>query len=725
MDDLPGTDPPRSLGERLRPLRGHLWALVVLVASLVTVLALWRAAYDRELRAADARFVASTQEAAELLKQRIINYELVAGGGAALFASVDRPTPSQWYGFAEGLGIDERFPGMVGLGFAGYVSGNRLLDLQTEWREAGWGVLRVRPGGARDHYGPILYLEPRSPENVAAIGFDMYSEPTRHRAMQSAMERGIPTLSGPVQLVQDGDTPLAALLLYVPVYRDGARPATPETRQAAMLGWVYVPFRMERFVEEALGDNPMRFSITDVSSGETPLYATALAGDGQPAFRHEIQVEHYGRRWLLAFESAPLEQAAPRLASLQTILALGLFASLLMYAIAWMLAQTESRAQKIALGLTENYRRSEERFRTAMQYSAIGKVLLDSHGCIVEANPAFAGIVGRSAEALVGAGFQSLFEDAGADADDTGTPEPRETGIRRETRRLHRDGGEPRLAQLTYSPVPGSIGQDVVGLVQAEDVTERLQAEARVHALNRTLEHRVALRTRELSQANQELEAFAYSVSHDLRAPLRAIDGFSKVLAERYAGSLDESGQGYLERVRKAANRMGELIDALLKMSRVTRSPIHHEFVDLSRIAAEVVEELRTDDAGHPVDVAIQPGLEAEGDASLLRNLLANLLGNAWKFTRGADRPHIEFGRNAVEFYVRDNGAGFDPEYVDKLFRPFQRLHDQNEFAGHGIGLASVKRIVERHGGTIRAEGRPGQGATFYFTLPGEVREQG
>ena len=233
------------------------------------------------------------------------------------------------------------------------------------------------------------------------------------------------------------------------------------------------------------------------------------------------------------------------------------------------------------------------------------------------------------------------------------------------------------------------------------------------------------MRTRELSQANQELEAFAYSVSHDLRAPLRAIDGFSKVLAERYAATLDEAGQGYLERVRKAANRMGELIDALLKMSRVTRSALRHERVDLGRMAAELVDDLRAGDPDHPVEVEIHGDLVAEGDASLLRNLLENLLGNAWKFTRGTADPRIEFGRNAVEFFIRDNGAGFDQEYVDKLFRPFQRLHDQSEFAGHGIGLASVKRIVERHGGSIRAEGRPGQGATFYFTLPGEVREQG
>jgi light-regulated signal transduction histidine kinase (bacteriophytochrome) len=271
--------------------------------------------------------------------------------------------------------------------------------------------------------------------------------------------------------------------------------------------------------------------------------------------------------------------------------------------------------------------------------------------------------------------------------------------------------------------MPGSIGQDIVGLVQVEDVTKRLRAEAEVHALNRTLEARVALRTRELSQANQELEAFAYSVSHDLRAPLRAIDGFSRILAERYSDTLDEAGQAYLGRVRNAASRMGELIDALLKMSRLGRGAVKRERIDLSRMAGEIIDELRADDRDHDVQAYITPSLFVDGDATLLRNLLGNLIGNAWKFTRGSAHPRIEFGQQGKEFYVRDNGAGFAQEYVDKLFRPFQRLHEQNQFAGHGIGLASVKRIVERHGGIIRAEGREGEGATFYFTLPSDRPE--
>ena len=280
--------------------------------------------------------------------------------------------------------------------------------------------------------------------------------------------------------------------------------------------------------------------------------------------------------------------------------------------------------------------------------------------------------------------------------------------------------------QLTFAPVPGDIGQDIARLVQVEDITERLRAEDRIHALNRSLEARVALRTRELTQANQELESFAYSVSHDLRAPLRAIDGFSRLLDDRYAANIDDAGRDYLARIRNAAGRMGELIGSLLKMSRLSRVELNLAPLDLSQLAAEIVADLRNVQPTRVVDVAIQPGLRAAGDASLLRNLLQNLLDNAWKFTAGVAHARIEFGaepaaaaaEGMATFFVRDNGAGFASEYVHKLFRPFQRLHSQEQFAGHGIGLASVKRIVERHGGSIRAEGRPGEGATFWFTLP-------
>ncbi len=218
-----------------------------------------------------------------------------------------------------------------------------------------------------------------------------------------------------------------------------------------------------------------------------------------------------------------------------------------------------------------------------------------------------------------------------------------------------------------------------------------------------------------------ELESFSYSVSHDLRAPLRGIDGFSQALLEDYSDKLDEEGKQHLVRVRAGAQRMGELIDDLLKLSRVNRSELRHTKVDLSRIAREVVTELRQPEADRQVEVIIKEELTADGDPQLLKVAMENLLGNAWKFTSRQPQARIEFGRSEVNgrstFFVRDNGAGFDMSYANKLFGAFQRLHSMAEFPGTGIGLATVQRVIHRHGGEVWAEGAVGQGAAFFFTL--------
>jgi signal transduction histidine kinase len=223
-----------------------------------------------------------------------------------------------------------------------------------------------------------------------------------------------------------------------------------------------------------------------------------------------------------------------------------------------------------------------------------------------------------------------------------------------------------------------------------------------------------------LDAANRELEAFSYAVAHDLRAPLRAIDGFSQALLEDCAGKLDADGTGHLERVRSGVAQMGRLIDGLLVLSRVTRE-IVREKVDLSELATDSGARLREAHPGRDVELVVHDGLVVLGDARLLAAALDNLLGNAWKFTGKCAHARIEVGEKREDgvrvFFVRDNGAGFDPAYADKLFRAFQRLHSVTEFEGTGIGLATVQRIVQRHGGWIRAEGEVGRGATFYFTL--------
>lgn len=224
-----------------------------------------------------------------------------------------------------------------------------------------------------------------------------------------------------------------------------------------------------------------------------------------------------------------------------------------------------------------------------------------------------------------------------------------------------------------------------------------------------------------LAAVNRELEAFAYSVSHDLRAPLRGIDGFSHALEEDYGGRLDDEGKSHIRRIRSACQKMGTLIDELLELSRVTRRELRREKVDLSEHAREIAEELQKTQPQRKVDWSIENGLTAHGDGDLLRVALVNLLGNAWKFTGKADTARIEFGAERINgktaFFVRDNGAGFDMEYAQKLFGAFQRLHTQGEFEGIGVGLATVQRVVNRHGGKVWGEGAVGKGATFHFTL--------
>ena len=288
-----------------------------------------------------------------------------------------------------------------------------------------------------------------------------------------------------------------------------------------------------------------------------------------------------------------------------------------------------------------------------------------------------------------------------------------------------------RVGEGEYTADIEIKGKDEVASV-ASDV-KSMVGQLRKHRehLEELIEERTSdlkARTTELERANtevaainKELEAFAYSVSHDLRAPLRSIDGFSQALMEDYPDKLDEQGKDYLQRVRSAAQRMAVLIDDLLNLARVTRSEMRRETVDLSVLAQSIAEELQETQPERQVDFVIVPGLTTNGDSQLLHQLMENLMGNAWKFTGQHPKAKIEFGISQIDgketFFVRDDGSGFDMTYADKLFGVFQRLHSQEEFPGTGVGLTTVQRIAHRHGGQVWAEGKVGEGATLYFTL--------
>ncbi|HSN17999.1 MAG TPA: ATP-binding protein [Gammaproteobacteria bacterium] len=286
--------------------------------------------------------------------------------------------------------------------------------------------------------------------------------------------------------------------------------------------------------------------------------------------------------------------------------------------------------------------------------------------------------------------------------------------------------GQYRIVSLRPVAVHDGAGEFREWIGTVSDIDDRRRAEEEIYRLNQELEERVRDRTRKLEEINGELEAFSYSVSHDLRAPLRAMDGFSQRLLQDYGPQLDSQAKGYLDRIRNGASRMGQLIEDLLSLSRITRLQLNRVDVDVSALAQQVLHELQQRDPERKVDTSVWDGVRVDADVRLVRVALENLLGNAWKFSSKTEHPRVEFGMmqegERKVMFVRDNGAGFDMAYADKLFGPFQRLHGMHEFPGTGIGLATVHRIVTRHGGDIWCQAKPGGGATFFFTLQEDPR---
>lgn len=374
----------------------------------------------------------------------------------------------------------------------------------------------------------------------------------------------------------------------------------------------------------------------------------------------------------------------------------------------------------------QHLREREELYRATFENAPVGVSHLDLDGRWLAVNQKLCEITGYSRDEMLRLSYRDIThpQDIGPDDAGVGLLVRGEIGsLNREKRYLRKDGTAVWV-HIRTSLVSTASGEPKHMVSVVTDINERKAAQEEIQRLNLSLEQRIGERTAELEEAIKELKSFSYSVSHDLRAPLRAISGFSQTLKTDCWDSLNESGRNYLLRVIAAGRRMDNLIEDMLALFRISASPPQRKRTDLGQMAREILDQLARNEPERSVEWSITLPLEAEGDPGLLRAVLENLLGNAWKYTSKQNAACIEFGTDRDEagrtaYVVRDNGAGFDMKYADRLFKPFHRLHREVDFPGTGVGLATVQKIIRRHGGRIWAESSPGEGASFFFTLGG------
>lgn len=667
-----------------------------------------RAAIESEKQRARAQLQLLAADTQSAIGDRLLAYEALLRAGVGLLDAFWPVRSDNWQRFAAQMRLATVYPGLQGIGFTARVQHSEQFA--------------------------VVLIEPLDESNRLALGFDPMSEPRRRTAMEHARDAGAAALSGRIVLIQDLRRGLrtAGFVLFLPVYSSPALPATVPERREMLRGFVFSAFRAEDFFRTTLAGSTSG-AFVEVFDGAAPSTDALLyrAGSSVPhgSMTETRRLTLAGHEWTLRV-SAPGGTLSMANSPIPWIMLGGVSTTLLLAGLAQALALSRRRLQeriRADRALAERERQAAQVLENALDaYAAI-----DVDDRIVEWNRQATTLFGWSAHEAIGRRLTDTIIPpdlrerhlTALSTFATRTEHPL-LGKRLEMPARCRDGSEI-FVELSIVQIAAPAGPRFAASLR--DITQARRQAAQIRLLNETLEQRVAERTtqlevanRELSTANRDLEAFAYSVSHDLRAPLRAIDGHVIRFLDD-ADSTPEAQRHHSGAIRRNLARMGKLIDDLLNFALIGRRPLQKQPVALWDMVRAVLHELPHSPA---VVYEVSPDelRTVQADPALLKQVLTNLLGNALKFSRAADPPRIQIGSerrgDATVYFIRDNGVGFDPQHAGKLFGVFERLHTADDFEGTGVGLAIVKQIIERHGGQVWADAAPGRGATFFFTLP-------
>ncbi|MEY4754994.1 MAG: hypothetical protein RJA44_2669 [Pseudomonadota bacterium] len=708
---------------RLPPLA---WFALLLLTSLLLA---WRAALwigAEQQAEAEQRFGDLAQRATEQLAQRMQRYEYGLRGlrGAILGAGIERLSRPMMANYSRSRDLEREFPGARGYGFIRRVPLADEAAFVQRARADGWPEFRLQQLAPHEHERLVIqYIDPVE-RNRPAIGLDIASESNRRNAALDAIQSGQATLTHPITLVQASGKVRRAFLMLLPVYPEGRTPDTPQERARLAQGLVYTPL----VIDEVLAGFDLHngaFSLTlhdQMADGRTEVfYAPEQEVPAAQGLVQRQPIELFGRQWIAEFRALPPFVAGLNQSSTGQIAAEIALAGLALAGLVYGLLLSQERKRESRL--------QNARLAAIVTGSSDAIIGLHLDGTVTSWNPGAEAIFGYSAAQALGRNIAELIvpererQGEGAFLARIRSDAPVQTF---QARRCRADGSELDVA-LTLSAIRDEQGR-VIGLAKTvRDISAEVAARTRIEELNSQLERKVGERTVHLETALQELADFSYLASHDLRTPLRAIDGFSSLL-QRACGGQSAKIDDHLRRVRSAAQQMGRIIDDMIALTQIARAELHPARVDFSALVEQEHARLSRLQPGREVELRVAPGLQVRADPEQLRMLLAQLLDNAWKFSAGAAAPCIEAGiapaaePGMLECCVRDNGIGFEMAYAERIFTPFQRLHDASLYPGSGIGLAIVQRIVRKHGGNIHATAAPGAGAAFHFTLPDPAR---